>query len=161
MENFDETELMNIIDGSLEKIDYKITNQDIVESQQENQSTEVVEIPSQIDSNDAYELDFEYIRANLKDVIQNGSEALKSMIMVAKASNHPRAYEVVATLMNALVTSNKELLNSHKIKDERSGGINKVTNVQNNTVFVGSTKEFSKMMREKATNIEKDIELDE
>jgi hypothetical protein len=99
----------------------------------------------------AFDVDFEYIRNNIKDVIKHGSVALERMILVAEQSEHPRAYEVVATLMKALVDANKDLISTHKQRDERSissGG--NVTNVQNNTVFVGSTKELSKIMRNKS-----------
>lgn len=108
----------------------------------------------------SYEADFEYIRANIKDVINLGKDALTDMISIAKQSEHPRAFEVVATLMKALVDSNKDLLVAHKHNDERVVNKNNTTtnNVQNNTIFVGSTAEFSKMLKERR---EKEVKDDE
>lgn len=99
---------------------------------------------------DQFDEDFEYVRNNLKDIVNQGSESLKQIISIASQSENPRAFEVVATLMKSLAEVNKDLLNSHKTKDDRNGITPKAqTNIQNNTVFVGSTAEFSKMMKNK------------
>ena len=48
------------------------------------------------------ENDFEYARGNLYQVIENGSVALNDLLQVAQQGQHPRAYEVVATLVRRL-----------------------------------------------------------
>lgn len=103
---------------------------------------------------ESFDRDFDFIRGNLKSIITSGTKALNRMILVAEESQHPRAYEVVATLLKAVADINKDLLKSHREKfdqDKESGSnnINKTTNIQNNTVFVGSTSELAKMLKNK------------
>lgn len=103
---------------------------------------------------ESFDNDFDFIRKNLKDVINSGTEALQKMIEVANASMHPRAYEVVATLMKSLSDINKDLLDSHKKKLEvnQLSGTNNTTNntnIQNNVIFSGSTSELAKLLKGK------------
>jgi fructose-specific phosphotransferase system component IIB len=104
---------------------------------------------------ESFDRDFDYIRKNLKDIIRQGSRALERMLAVAEASQHPRAYEVVATLMKTLVDANKDLLSSHKQKIETNqlNGVqnnNSTTNIQNNNiVFTGSTSDLAKLLKQK------------
>lgn len=99
---------------------------------------------------DHFSDDFEYVRNNIKDIINQGGETLKHAISVAMQAEHARSFEVVATLIKALTDANKDLLSVHKSKDDRNGITPQAqTNIQNNTVFVGSTAEFSKMMKSK------------
>lgn len=103
---------------------------------------------------ESFDKDFDIIRGNLKSIINSGTLALNRMIVVAEQSRHPRAYEVVATLLKSVADINKDLLKAHREKfdqDRESGvnSINKTTNIQNNTVFVGSTSELAKMLKNK------------
>ena len=54
--------------------------------------------------------DFESARANLYGVIQTGQEAMDKLSEIAGQSQHPRAFEVLAKLMDTMVSTNKELL---------------------------------------------------
>lgn len=95
--------------------------------------------------------DFEYARGNLLNTIEKGQEALSGIIDVASQSQHPRSYEVVATLMNSLVAANKDLMELQKrkrdlLKQDESGPNKQVTN---NNMFVGSTAELLKMLKDK------------
>ena len=56
----------------------------------------------------AAEKDYQYARENFYNVIEKGTHALEDMIEVARASEHPRAYEVVSTIMKTLVDANKD-----------------------------------------------------
>jgi len=149
MNNMDEIdlEIMSIIDN--DTMEVVLEDKEIGEViPVETPSTEVVN--TEQESDDKFDVDFDYIRKNMKDIIKSGKEALERMIMVAEESEHPRAYEVVATLMKALSDVNKDLLSAHKHKDERvvnSG--DRTTNIQNNTVFVGSTSELSKLLQQR------------
>lgn len=109
-------------------------------------------VPIEDMTSESFDKDFDYIRANLKTIINSGTVALTKMIEIANASNHPRAFEVVATLMKSIADVNKDLLDSHKKKydqDDASGRktINNTQNVQNNSIFVGSTAELSKFLK--------------
>lgn len=62
--------------------------------------------------------DFDYVRKNFKQIIETGKEALTSLSAVAEATDHPRAYEVLANLLKTIAESNKELMELHKQKKE-------------------------------------------
>ena len=104
----------------------------------------------EIDSNLQNDIkdDYNFARDNLYDVIEKGNEALEDLIQVAKASEHPRAYEVVAQLIKTLNDSNQNLMDvQKKLKDlnkNQSEGPKNVTNA----LFVGSTAELQKMIKE-------------
>lgn len=92
--------------------------------------------------------DFEYARGNLYQVIEHGSNALAELLEVANASQHPRAYEVVANLVKTLSDANMTLLDLTKKKqdvDNDSGGRSPST--VNNNLFVGSTGELQKLIK--------------
>jgi uncharacterized membrane protein YccC len=92
--------------------------------------------------------DYDDSRANLKDILHKGQEALNAALEVAKQSEHPRAFEVVGNLVKQLADVNQQLMDLHqqkkKLDEPRKGEQAKVTN--NNAIFVGSTAELSKMI---------------
>jgi len=91
--------------------------------------------------------DFQIARSNLHGILMSGQEALNRMVDLADQSQHPRAYEVVATLINALTQANKDLLDlSKKKKDIIGNAPEEKKNVTNN-LFVGSTAELQKMLK--------------
>ena len=71
---------------------------DLVEVEKEKTS---VSVPQDVDN------DYKYARENLYGVIEKGTEALDTLIDLAKASEHPRAFEVVSQLTKTLVDANK------------------------------------------------------
>ena len=92
--------------------------------------------------------DYQYARENLYDVIERGTEALDTLLELAKASEHPRAFEVVSTLTKTLVDANKDLLEVQaKVKklkeEEKSEQPQNVTNA----LFVGSTADLQKLIK--------------
>lgn len=93
--------------------------------------------------------DFEYARGNLYQVIENGSNALSDLLQVAQQSQHPRAFEVVATLVRTLSDANIALMDLSKkkqnIETTAIGGKNPST--VNNTLFVGSTGDLQKLIK--------------
>lgn len=99
------------------------------------------------------ENDFEYARENFYNVIEKGTQALEQMMDVARASEHPRAYEVISTLMKTLVDANKDLveMGNKKAKQEEPKEEKKVTN---NNLFVGSTSELQQMLKQMRENDE-------
>ena len=100
-----------------------------------------------VDKSEQPEIDFQYARDNFYNVIEKGTQALEDMLEVAKASEHPRAYEVVSTLMKTLVDANKDLvaMNDKKKKTEEPEQDKKVTN---NNLFVGSTAELQQLLKD-------------
>lgn len=99
--------------------------------------------------------DFEAARANLYEVIQTGQEAMDKLTEIAGQSQHPRAFEVLAKLMDTMVNTNKELLELQtKIRqiDAADAPINDQAKTINNNLFVGSTTELQKVLKELKNN---------
>jgi hypothetical protein len=97
--------------------------------------------------------DFDYARENLMDVIGKGQEALFDLMDVARQSQHPRAYEVLSTMMNTLVGANKDLLDLQAKKKKLLEVEPEANNQQvTNNLFVGSTAELQKMIDQRRNN---------
>ena len=100
-------------------------------------------------SNNKIEDDYEVTRNNLRILLQQGQEALQKSLDVAMQSEHPRAFEVVGNLMKQLADINQQLLDLHQQKqklDEPSKA-EKAKQVTNNAIFVGSTAELNKLIK--------------
>ncbi len=99
--------------------------------------------------------DFDYARENLMDVIGKGQEALFDLMDVARQSQHPRAYEVLSTLMNTMVGASKDLLELQAKKKKLLEAEPTANNQQvTNNLFVGSTAELQKMLDQRRNNSE-------
>ena len=71
------------------------------------------------------------------------------MLDVAKASEHPRAYEVVSTIMKTLVDANKDLVSmSSKKQESEEQKSPSEKSVSNNNLFVGSTADLQKLLKD-------------
>lgn len=92
------------------------------------------------------EEDFDYARANLKEVIDKGGEALEQLIDIADQSQHPRAYEVISTLMNSIVSANKDLLDLSKKKKEIMASDKKDGPQTINNNLILTTADLQKML---------------
>lgn len=93
--------------------------------------------------------DYDFARKNIHDVIEKGTYALDYLLEVAKSSDHPRAFEVVSQLSKTIVDANKDLLDIQKKMKELQDNGPKAPNNVNNNLFVGSTAEVLKMLRDK------------
>lgn len=90
--------------------------------------------------------DFDFARANIIAAIDKGQEALSGILDVATMSQHPRSYEVVATLVKAVTDANKDLLELQKRHRELTGEPSAPSTINNN-LFVGSTAELQKILK--------------
>ena len=103
--------------------------------------------PPQVDRDDR-EKDYQYTRGELYSLIDKGQEAVNGALEVAQESGHPRAYEVAVAAMKHVADMTEKLQDLHKKMkdlDEEKKGPSKVTN---NAMFVGSTAELQKMLKE-------------
>ena len=94
------------------------------------------------------EKDYEYTRGELYSLIDQGQEAVRGALEVAQESGHPRAYEVAVAAMKHVSDMTDKLADLHKKMkdlDEDKKGPSKVTN---NAMFVGSTAELQKMLKQ-------------
>jgi hypothetical protein len=106
-----------------------------------------------VDTRNAVETDTDIARQNIKELIEKGKAAVDELAVVAKDSQHPRAYEVMATLIKNMSDLNKDLLELQKRKKDLM-----VTNDNKPAVgdvnvdkalFVGSTAELMKLLNKK------------
>lgn len=116
-------------------------------------STGEIVIPETNSQTEKIENDYDRTRANLYGLLQQGQDALAHALEIAKSSEHPRAFEVVGNLMNQLADINEQLLRLHERKQKLdSPKDNKevkgeVKSVTNNSIFVGSTAELNKLIK--------------
>ncbi len=92
--------------------------------------------------------DYEYTRGELYSLIDQGQEAVRGALEVAQESGHPRAYEVATNAMKQVADMTDKLMDlQKKVKDldEDKKGPTKVTN---NAMFVGSTSDLQKMLKQ-------------
>lgn len=106
-------------------------------------------IDKKLDKNDDINKDYEYTRGNLYSIIEKGQEAINGVLELAQETESPRAYEVLGQLIkNVSDTTDKLLDLQKKIKDiEDDKGSKGPTNVTN-ALFVGSTAELSKLLKQ-------------
>ena len=77
-----------------------------------------------------------------------GQEAVDGILDVARASDHPRAYEVAGQLIkNVADTADKLIDLQKKMKELDDEPKSKGPSTVNNTMFVGSTAELQKMLK--------------
>jgi gas vesicle protein len=96
--------------------------------------------------------DHEYARGNLYNLIEKGQEAINDILDVAKQTNHPRAYEVAGNLIKNVADITDKLLESQRKLKEISEEKPKGPNVVNNSLFVGSTSELQKMLKQMSSD---------
>tara|TARA_A100000172_G_scaffold27040_1_gene15879 strand:- start:257 stop:709 length:453 start_codon:yes stop_codon:yes gene_type:complete len=97
--------------------------------------------------------DYSYTRGNLYSLIEKGQEAINGIMEVAGETASPRAYEVAGQLIKSVADTTDKLLDLQKKVKEVDEDTNKTTNnVTNNALFVGSTSELSKMLKQGILN---------
>ena len=93
--------------------------------------------------------DYEYTRANLYSLIEKGQEAIDGIMELAAESDQPRAYEVAGQLIKSVGDVTDKLIDlQKKLKDMEEETVKTTNNVTNNAVFVGSTSELSKLLKQ-------------
>ena len=102
--------------------------------------------------NDSAKEDFTFARANIREVVENGNDAIAKLASIADQSQNPRAFEVLAKLMDSMVAANKQLLDLQKEirtidKADMPQDEEAKKSVTNN-LFVGSTAELQKMIED-------------
>ena len=105
---------------------------------------------------DDIEKDYDYTRANLYSLIEKGQESLNGIMELAGESASPRAYEVAGQIIKSVADTTDKLMELQKkvkeVDEEKAKGPSTVTN---NAVFVGSTSDLSKMLKDGILNNDK------
>ena len=106
-------------------------------------------VPRPSDELDDVDADYKYQRDNFYDLIEKGQNAIEGILNVAKESDHPRGYEVAGNLIKQVAEVTEKLGDLQekmkKLKEVPNSAPKNVTNA----LFVGSTAELQKMLKEK------------
>jgi Tfp pilus assembly protein PilW len=120
----------------------------MIESIEESRVTIMEDTPIYSNKSEI-DIDYQYARENLKEIINSAQQAIADLSSIASTSESPRAYEVLSTMMKTIVDANSELLELQKsvkkLKEEdRSSAPQNVTNA----LFVGNTNELLKLIKD-------------
>ena len=105
-------------------------------------------VPKIKSKDDDLEKDYEYTRGELYSLIDQGQEAVRGALEVAQESGHPRAYEVAVAAMKHVADMTDKLQYLHKKMKDLGEEVKGPKNVTNNAMFVGSTTELQKMLKQ-------------
>ena len=138
--NYEDLDSALNIESSIVEVEKDITPIDIVPTQP-----------------DDIKKDYEYTRANLYSLIEKGQEAINGIMDLASEGGSPRAYEVAGQLIKSVADTTDKLIDlQKKIKDVQENNTKIANNVTNNAVFVGSTSELSKLLKQGFLNNNKE-----
>jgi len=110
-------------------------------------SPAMVEVMPAVEVKEDVDTDFDTARKNLHNIIDKGNDALEEALLVAKTSEHPRAFEVVGQLIKTMVDANKDLLDiQKKLKDIKKTEEPKEAQNVTNALFVGNAAELQALI---------------
>jgi len=118
-----------------------------VESDIEKAEKTVIDIKKSKTDKDV-DTDYEYTRGQLYNLIEKGQEAINGILDVAQNSDHPRAYEVAGNLIKNVADISDKLVDLQKKMKDLDEDKKGPTTVTNNAIFVGSTSELQKMLKQ-------------
>ena len=114
----------------------------------ENNMEEIFELPSSppisdekmevlpYQEDDTVDTDIDYARENLYKIVESGNDALETLLNVAKASESPRAFEVVQQFIKTMADANKDLVELQRKKKLLKGDVEKAKEIHNNYLLV-------------------------
>lgn len=109
-------------------------------SKREDENTKII---------DDIKKDYEYSRANFYSLIEKGQEAINGIMEVAGEGGSPRAYEVAGQLIKSVADTTDKLIELQmKLKEVEEDSKKTTNNVTNNALFVGSTSELQKLLKQ-------------
>jgi hypothetical protein len=135
-------ETTNKFDGIEEALDVMT---DIVPA--EKPAVEKVE-EIQTSTKEQLKKDYEYTRGNLYSLIEKGQEAVDGILELAQESDQPRAFEVAGQLIKHVGDVADKLVDLQKKVAEIDNPKKKEINTTNNTMFVGSTADLAKFLKQ-------------
>ena len=123
---------------------------EIVKETKTHDLTKVDDTEIQKDDRSDKASDYEYTRSQLYSLIEKGQEAVNGALELAQEGDSARSYEVAINgIKNVSEIAEKLIDLQKKMKDiDETAITNNQTNVTNNSVFVGSTTDLQKMIKE-------------
>ena len=126
---------------------FNITPTEVEVDQTEVKEPVGIQKPDRLTKNDI-EKDYEYTRGNLYSIIEKGQEAINGILELAQDSEMPRAYEVAGQLIKSVSDATDKLMDlQKKVKDVNEDSPTKGPSTVNNALFVGSTAELAKLLK--------------
>ena len=139
----------------MKKLDdaFNISETEVVETEKVGITPE--QNPDRITKDDITR-DYEYTRGNLYSIIEKGQEAIDGILELAQESEMPRAYEVAGQLIKSVSDATDKLMDlQKKLKDVNEETQSKGPNTVNNALFVGSTAELAKLLKNGVKEVDK------
>ena len=135
--------------------DFEKNMEQIFDIEVTSEETEIIqEKPAAPVKKEDPEKDYEYTRGQLYDLIEKGQEAVQGALEVAQESGHPRAFEVAVNAMKQVSDMTDKLIDlQKKMKDLDAPIKGKGPTTVNNTMFVGSTADLQKMLKDMGKNM--------
>jgi len=134
---------------------FNITPTEVEVDQTEVREPVGIQKPDRLTKDDI-EKDYEYTRGNLYSIIEKGQEAINGILELAQDSEMPRAYEVAGQLIKSVSDATDKLMDlQKKVKDVNEDAPQKGPNTVNNALFVGSTAELAKLLKNGAPKEDK------
>ena len=119
------------------------------------QTTAVSAILAKVYDDSAKE-DFTFARANIREVVENANDAIAKLAVIADQSQNPRAFEVLAKLMDSAVSASKHLMEIQKdirqIDKPNAQNSDEGKSQVTNNLYVGSTAELAKVITQLKIN---------
>ena len=106
------------------------------------------QVSPMVDMSEDVENDYAYQRQNFYNLVERGNDAIEGILELAKESEHPRTYEVAGNLIKQVAEVTEKLGDlQEKMKKLKEVPDNAPKNVTN-ALFVGSTAELQKMIKD-------------
>ena len=123
---------------------------EIVPVESKSEIEKIEKIASTVDD---IKKDYDYTRGNLYSLIEKGQEAINGILELAQESEMPRAYEVAGQLIKNVADATDKLMDlQKKLKDIEEEKVGKGPTTVNNALFVGSTAELAKLLKQQTEN---------
>jgi hypothetical protein len=123
--------------------------------QEEKKSDELLQVVARPENEPTEDekSDYKLSRDTLHNIIEKGNLVLEDMMVLARESESPRVYEVLATMMKTMSDSTKDLSELHKrVRETRlvkkDAKVDETNISVDKAVFVGTTADLLKMKKE-------------
>jgi hypothetical protein len=123
--------------------------------QEEKKSDELLPVVARPENEPTEDEKSDYVlsRQTLHNIIEKGNLVLEDMMVLARESESPRVYEVLATMMKTMSDSTKDLSELHKrVRETRlikkDAKVDETNISVDKAVFVGTTADLLKMKKE-------------
>ena len=104
--------------------------------------------------------DYKYSRENYYNLIERGQDAIQGILDIANESQHPRAYEVAGNLIKQVADTVDKLQDLQgKLKNLKDVPNKTSTNIKQ-ALFVGSSAELHKMLKNKNKDVQSEEDKD-